>query len=252
VYQAGRRALRLTEAMLSAVRASPAAAASPTIQIRHQCSQGNLVRDDPSVILLVEQARDGDQRAWNQIVERYSPLVWSICNRYQLNRADIDDVGQTVWLLLVEQLGNLRVSAALPGWLATTTTRECLRVLRAARRYDLADPQADSQPSADIDEAVIEQEILAAELNAALRAAFADLPPRCQQLLSMLLGDPPLPYAKISATLEIPVGSIGPQRARCLERLRRSPYLTTLSDSEISRDEAGDTRTSDTGGGQRA
>ena len=63
---------------------------------------------------------------------RYAPLVWSVCHRYRLNRTDIDDVGQTVWLLLVEQLGNLRVSAALPGWLATTTQRECLRVLRAA------------------------------------------------------------------------------------------------------------------------
>ncbi len=213
---------------------------------------GKLVRDDPSVIMLVERARDGDQRAWNQIVERYGPLVWSICNRYQLNRSDIDDVGQTVWLLLVEQLGNLRVSAALPGWLATTTARECLRVLRAARRYDLADPQADSLVPPGTDHALIEQEILAAELNAALRAAFANLPPRCRRLLSMLLGDPPLPYAKISSALAIPIGSIGPQRARCLERLRRSPYLTTLSDNEGARNEAEDARTSDTGGGQRA
>jgi len=209
------------------------------------------VRDDPSVILLVEQARDGDQRAWNQIVERYGPLVWSICHRYQLNRSDIDDVGQTVWLLLVEQLGNLRVPAALPGWLATTTARECLRVLRAARRYELADPQADSQVPAGTDHALIEQEILAAELNAALRAALAGLSSRCRQLLSMLLGDPPLPYAKISSALDIPIGSIGPQRARCLERLRRSPSLTSLSDSEGSRNEAEDARTSDTGGGRR-
>src|SRR5215467_696345 len=167
------------------------------------------MRDDPSVIRLVERARDGDQHAWNELVERYAPLVWSVCNRYQLNRTDIDDVGQTVWLLLVEQLGNLRVSAALPGWLATTTTRECLRVLRAARRYDLADPQADSLVPAGTDHALIEQEVLAAELNASLRAAFADLPPRCRQLLSMLLSDSPLPYAKISSTLEIPIGSIG-------------------------------------------
>jgi len=210
------------------------------------------MRDDPSVIMLVERARDGDQRAWGQIVERYGPLVWSICRRYRLDRADIDEIGQTVWLLLVEQLGGLRVSAALPGWLATTTQRECLRVLRAARRYDLTGSPLESQMSSDDDDAMIEQEILAAELNAALRAAFADLPPRCRRLLSMLLSDPPFSYAKIAAVLSIPVGSIGPQRARCLDRLRRSPYLTRFLDRETEDNEAEDARSSDAGGGQRA
>jgi DNA-directed RNA polymerase specialized sigma24 family protein len=155
-----------------------------------------------------------------------------------------------VWLLLVEQLGNLRVPAALPGWLATTTQRECLRVLRAARRYDLTGAPLESQMPAGAGDAMIEHEILAAELNAALRAAFTDLPPRCRRLLSMLLSDPPFSYAKISAVLSIPVGSIGPQRARCLDRLRRSPYLTTFIDREIEDSE--DARSSDAGGGQRA
>ena len=76
------------------------------------------------------RVRDGDQAAWDELIERYSPLVWSICVRYQLARPDIDDVGQSVWLLLVEQIGRLREPAALPGWLATTTRRECLRILR--------------------------------------------------------------------------------------------------------------------------
>ena len=210
------------------------------------------MRDDPSVIRLVERARDGDQHAWNELVVRYAPLVWSVCNRYQLNRTDIDDVGQTVWLLLVEQLGNLRVSAALPGWLATTTQRECLRVLRAARRYDLTSSPEDSPVSPDQTDAMIEEEILAAELNAALRAAFADLPARCRQLLSMLLSDPPLAYTEISATLSVPIGSIGPQRGRCLERLRRSPQLAAFGDHAIAGGGAQDTRTSDAGGGQRA
>ena len=70
---------------------------------------------------------------------------------------------------------------------------------------------------------MIEQEILAAELSAAMCAAFAELPARCRQLLSMLISDPPISYAEISTRLPIPVGSIGPQRARCLDRLRRSP-----------------------------
>ena len=75
------------------------------------------MRDDPAVIDLVARARDGDQHAWDEIVDRYAPLVWFICKRYQLSRADVDDVGQTVWLLLVEKLGDLRQPAALPGWL---------------------------------------------------------------------------------------------------------------------------------------
>jgi RNA polymerase sigma factor (sigma-70 family) len=189
------------------------------------------MRDDPAVIELVARARDGDQHAWNQIIDRYAPLVWFICKRYQLSRTDVDDVGQTVWLLLVEQLGNLRQPAALPGWLATTTQRECLRVLRAASKYDHSELPEASQASRDQPAEIIEQEIMAAELGTALRAAFAELPERCRRLLSMLISDPPLPYAQISTTLSISVGSIGPQRARCLNRLRRSPALAAFSDT---------------------
>ena len=94
------------------------------------------MRDDPSVVALVVRAADGDQRAWDEIVERYSPLVYGVCTRYRLGRHDIEDVGQTVWLLLVEHLGKLREPAALPGWLATTTARECLRTVTMARKSD--------------------------------------------------------------------------------------------------------------------
>jgi RNA polymerase sigma factor (sigma-70 family) len=186
------------------------------------------MRDDPSVIALVARVGDGDQEAWNELIERYAPLVWSICGRYQLSRPDMDDVGQSVWLLLVEQIGNLREPAALPGWLATTTKRECLRVLRAGRRHDHAGlPPEDHMPP-DSPDSGIEQEIIKAERDAALRAAFAELPPFCHELLSMLISDPAPAYAEISATLGMAVGSIGPTRARCLERLRRSPHLVTV------------------------
>jgi len=186
------------------------------------------MRNDSSVIALVARVGDGDQEAWDEIIERYSPLVWSICVRYQLNRHDIDDVGQSVWLLLVENIGSLREPAALPGWLATTTKREALRILRAGRRHEHADlPPEDHMPP-DPAATPIDEEVIVAERNAALRAAFAELPPRCYQLLSMLVSDPPPPYAEISAKLGLPVGSIGPTRARCLERLRRSPHLAGL------------------------
>ena len=190
--------------------------------------KGHAMRDGPSVIALVARVGDGDQAAWNDLIERYSPLVWSICIRYQLNRQDIDDVGQSVWLLLAEQIGSLREPAALPGWLATTTKRECLRILRATRRHDHAGLPPEDQMPSDPDAPMIEEEVLAAERNAALRAAFADLPRGCHEMLSMLISDPQRAYAGISATLGMPAGSIGPPRARCLDRLRRSPHLTNV------------------------
>ncbi len=186
------------------------------------------MRDDPSVVALVARAAGSDPAAWNEIVERYVPLVWSICTRFQLNNQDTEDVGQTVWLLLVEQLGKLREPAALPGWLATTTAHECLRIVTAAHRSERLEDTAQF-----VDEVAIDEEILMAERNACLRAAFAELPPRCQRLLGMLMSDPPHSYAEISATLDIPVGSIGPQRARCLGRLRRCPALIALAEGDV-------------------
>ena len=185
------------------------------------------MRDDPTVVALVTRAAGSDQGAWYEIVERYAPLVWSICTGFRLTNHDIEDVAQNVWLLLVGQLGTLREPAALPGWLATTTRRECLRVVTASRKSERLGTELD-EAAQFVADTVVDEEILVAERNAALRAAFAELPPRCQQLLSMLLRDPPLPYGPISTTLGIPIGSIGPQRARCLERMRKSSALLGL------------------------
>jgi RNA polymerase sigma factor (sigma-70 family) len=191
------------------------------------------MRDDPSVVTLVLRAAEGDQHAWDEIVERFAPLVYAICTRYRLSSPDIEDVGQTVWLLLVEHLGQLREPAALPGWLATTTARECLRVVKAASRSEWQVTGQDDSLRF-VDDRAIDEEILMAERNAELRALFAELPARCQQLLAMLLSDPPHSYAMIHEALGIPVGSIGPQRARCLDRLRRSSASTALGEGEIA------------------
>jgi RNA polymerase sigma factor (sigma-70 family) len=201
------------------------------------------MRDDPSVVALVHRAAEGDQRAWDEIVERYAPLVYRICIRYRLTSHDVEDVGQTVWLLLVEHLDKLREPAALPGWLATTSARECLRAVKAASKSEgRRNGRDDSEQF--VDDRAIDEEILVAERNAVLRGVFAELPKRCQQLLSMLLSDPPHSYVAIHEELEIPIGSIGPQRARCLERLRRSSAFIELAENEI----AGATR----GGNARA
>jgi RNA polymerase sigma factor (sigma-70 family) len=192
------------------------------------------VRDDPTVVALVKRAAGGDPAAWDEIVERYGPLVWAICTRFQLSTSDREDVGQNVWLLLVEQLGKLREPAALPGWLATTTRRECLRVVTASRKSERLGTGLDDALQF-VDNTIIDEEILMAERNAALRAAFAELPPKCQRLLAMLTSDPPCSYAEISAGLGIPIGSIGPQRARCLERMRKSSALSGLSEADVYR-----------------
>jgi len=112
----------------------------------------------------------------------------------------------------VDQLDNIRHPAALPGWLATTTRRECNRVLRA-RSALAAVAVMDAENIPDEQTEVAEQRLLTAERHAALREAFTDLPPACQRLIAMLIKDPPVPYAKISAELGIPIGSIGPSAA---------------------------------------
>lgn len=194
------------------------------------------VRNDPSVIALVERARNGDQAAWNRIVERYAPLVWSICRRFDLTGTDAEDVGSSVWFLLYKNLGTIRESAALPGWLATTTRRECLHLLRIKNRevpvadHDMVDQDvADTGPAPD-------EWLLVQERHIALRSAFARLSARCQQLLSLLFSDPPTPYADVGTTLGIPAGTIGPTRQRCLETLRRSPEIAALRDPATSAD----------------
>lgn len=202
------------------------------------------MRDDPAVIDLVCRARDGDKAAWDQIVERYAPLVWSICRQHRLGRPDIDDVGQGVWLRLVEHLPALREPAALPGWIVTTTRRECMRVIRAGQRRERYESPLPPDRAAELAQAgrtaagSPEAELLEIELQAALRDALASLPERCQRLLTLLIADPPLPYAEIGRRLSLPIGSIGPNRSRCLTALRRSPTLATLIETGASGEEA--------------
>jgi RNA polymerase sigma factor (sigma-70 family) len=191
------------------------------------------MRDCPPITDLVTRARTGDKHAWDEIVERYAPLIWSICRQYRLAEADAEDVAQMVWLHLVDHLDDLRDPAAMPGWLATTTRRQCIRVRRSAARLPQATgPLIDPDNMADTDAVLAEHELLVAERHAALRQAVSDLPPGCRELITLLTADPPLSYAEISARLGIPVGSIGPSRSRCLDRLRRHPAIAVLMDAD--------------------
>jgi RNA polymerase sigma factor (sigma-70 family) len=179
--------------------------------------------------LLVAAAARGDQSAWNELVERYTPLTMSVIRRYRLASHDAADINQMLWLRLVEHLNEIRDPQALPKWIETTTRNECFRVLRSARRTQPFDHLASAELAGEADDVELDAEVLRAERNQALREAFAQLPAQCQAILSMLVADPRVSYSEISERLEIPVGSIGPTRARCLGRLRACPALAAFA-----------------------
>ncbi|MEV6828304.1 sigma-70 family RNA polymerase sigma factor [Amycolatopsis sp. NPDC051102] len=167
---------------------------------------------------LLEAAARGDQAAWDALVDRYASLLWSIARAHRLSDADAADAVQTTWLKLVENLGRIKDPERLPGWLATTARHECLRQIRRACRERPTDDevwQSEPAPGAAVDAA-----LLLDERDATLWQALEKLSDQCRQLLRVLMATPPPSYAEVSAALDIPVGSIGPTRQRCLGRLR--------------------------------
>lgn len=183
---------------------------------------------------LVRAAADGDQAAWDDLVKRFSGLVWSIARAHRLGPADAADVSQTAWLRLVENLGRIRDPERVGAWLGTTTRNECLRVIRRSGRQVPTD--LDAGPELEADEVAApppDAGLLAGERDARLWRAFAAISERCQVLLRLLITDPPPSYEEVGDILDMPLGSIGPTRARCLEHLRRKAGITVgLADSQ--------------------
>src|SRR4051794_29096677 len=172
-------------------------------------SQAPDVRD-AEIAALVRHAADGDERAWNALVDRFAGLVWSIARAHRLSDADAADVSQTAWLRLVEHLDRLRQPERVGSWIAATTRNECLRILRLAGREQLGgdefEPEDEKTPAPG-------RALLLAERDSALWRAFQTLPPRCQALLQVIIATPPPTYEELAAALDIPIGSIGPTRA---------------------------------------
>ena len=192
------------------------------------------------VALLVAAARSGDQDAWDAIVDRYLPLLYSVTRAHRLSQRDAEDVNQTVWLRLVEHLDDIREPSALPKWIMTTAKHECLRVIKAGHRELPVDPLSDTaiEGANDIG---LDAELLRAERHQALRDGLAELAPAHRRLLHLLVADPPLSYREISRLLDIPIGSIGPTRARVLERLRGTSALRAYNGMEpLAEDMGGD------------
>jgi len=174
--------------------------------------------EDPSALLAAAAA--GDSSAWNILVDQYTGLLWSIARGYRMSSADSADAVQTTWLRLVEHLDRIEDPSRLPGWLATTVRRECLRLLRRGKREQ---PSFDDDGLPDLvdDAPALDAALLDSERDAALWRAVAQMPERCRVLLRVLMASPPPAYAEVAAALDMPIGSIGPTRQRCLERLRR-------------------------------
>lgn len=189
----------------------------------------------PLLTDLIERAGANDQHAWRQLVARFGNMVWAVARSHRLDAADAADVSQTTWLRLAENLGSLRDPARLPGWLATTARRESLRVLAGRRRESPAEmpDQLPDEPDHGRTSAP-EARVLADDRDARLWRSFALLSERCQQVLRILSSAPELSYAEVGAALDIPVGSIGPTRGRCLEALRRMLVPDDFTGSEFS------------------
>jgi RNA polymerase sigma factor (sigma-70 family) len=174
--------------------------------------------DRAAIEQLVRAAAQGDQHAFDRLVDHYAGLVWSVARAHRLGDDDAQDVFQTTWLRLVEHLDRLREPRAVGGWLATTARHESLRLLRHGDRIRPAPDEV--LDHADDGDDRGEVAVLVAERDADLWDAFRELGERCRTLLRVLLADPPPSYDEVAAALDIPVGSIGPTRGRCLARLR--------------------------------
>lgn len=177
------------------------------------------------IATLVLAARAGDQNAWTTLVDRFGRLVYGVCRGYRLSPADSADVSQTVWLRLAENLHRLEHPERVGAWLVTTTRRECVAVLRVRSRFEPLDVEYDATPSTAPGPA---EEALRRETIAEVAAAFATIGERCQELLRRLVCNPETTYQELTATLGIPIGSIGPTRMRCLTKLRNALTAVTL------------------------
>jgi RNA polymerase sigma factor (sigma-70 family) len=171
------------------------------------------------VAALVRRAAAGDMKAWEQLVEQYARLLWSITGEFKLIESDAADVVQTTWLRLLEHIHQIHYPDRVGSWLASTVRNECLRSVAARKRIVLSDAEVDLVDTA-ADAPEVDERLLANERAQTVRDAMSRLPRQSQRLLELLMADPPTSYTEISDELGIPIGSIGPTRGRCLARLR--------------------------------
>lgn len=163
---------------------------------------------------LVRAARGGDERAWDRLVRRFNPMLRRVIGGYRLTAAEAEDVLQITWTTAFTRLGALREPASIGAWLSTTARRTALGFLQVRVREFLTSDAFLFDGVADED---VESQVFAAERREALHDALSALPERQRSLLRLLATEEN--YSAISAVLAMPLGSIGPTRARALARL---------------------------------
>ena len=175
---------------------------------------------------LVEECLNGEAGAWEALVFRYQRLIYSIPVKLGFSQDDAADVFQSICLKLVEKLETLRDHNKLGSWLITATTRECWRKSTLSRREVLGplpggDPHEDDLSSLTAELLPIEAQVIL-EQQQLIREAIAQLPERCRRLITMLFYEKDdLSYADIARLMKMPVASVGPTRARCLQKLKK-------------------------------
>jgi len=174
----------------------------------------------PTLTHLVARAAAGDQRAWDEIVARFSGLLWGVARSYRLEPHAAADAVQGTWLALIQSLDRIADPEALPGWLLTTVRREALRMLRASGR-ELLDSLDEPPERAQAESAELDLALLTEERDSVLWRCFRGLSEKCQRLLRILMSPEAPPYAVVAAELGVPIGSLGPTRMRCLTALRQ-------------------------------
>ena len=167
---------------------------------------------------VVAAAASGDERAWDELLDRFGSMIWAVARAHRLCDADAADVTQATWTALLTHLDQLNDPDRVGAWLATTARRECLRLLGKSRSFV---PYGDELPEPDPDEQDPLADLEVDQRDTALWRGFRRLRDADQALLRLLIADPAPSYEEISAALEVPIGSIGPTRARALERLQR-------------------------------
>jgi RNA polymerase sigma factor (sigma-70 family) len=192
-----------------------------TQEIEHCCGPDDdpLCPPEDSMDLLL-RARARDSAAWEEIVRRYSSVVYATVRSFRLQEADVLDAVQMTWLRFAENCHRVQYPERLAGWLATTARRECLHILRQQAKHTLtsADTMIDNvvDPGAGPEQRAIERDTARMLWN-----LVAELSPLRRTLLRALFADNPRPYADVARAAGIPPGGIGPTRARALQQLRR-------------------------------
>jgi RNA polymerase sigma factor (sigma-70 family) len=176
-------------------------------------------RTDARLLAEVAAAGDGARDAWSALVTRHSPRLYGIARSFGFDQATAEDLVQTAWLRLLERAGAMRDPGAVGAWLAMVVRNEARN--RITRRREIPSVTAIEMLGERRDTAApVDARMIGAERATALRMAFSQLGPECQQLLRLLLVEPPLSYDDIAAAVGRPRGALGPTRRRCLDQLR--------------------------------